>query len=166
MATGIGFVDKLLAHYKTYLLIKNRLYVKKTQPDSRPPQYSKDGWNLLKIGYNRYYFDAYQEAQNWNVLNAAFAKIRSLTQPRIPVLVVIHTEFQDMDHYLFTDIHEIVKKLCADYGFQVLDPLAEMLKYKVQDIRISAANIHPNALGNKIFAEAIARYLRAASLLK
>jgi len=166
MATGIGFVDKLLPHSKTYLLIKNRLYLKKTNADKLPPQYSKDGYKFLKRGYERYYFDAYQEAENWNILNAAFAKIRDLTQPKIPVLFVIHTELQEMDHYLFTEIHEIVKKLCQDYGFPVLDPLTEMLTYKARDLRISAANIHPNAMGNKIFSQAIARYLRAASLVK
>jgi hypothetical protein len=99
-------------------------------------------------------------------LNAAFAKIRALTQPQIPVLFVIHPELQEMDHYLFTEIHEIVKKLCLDYGFLVLDPLAEMLSYKARDLRISAANVHPNALGNKIFVQAIAGYLQTASLVK
>ncbi|MCX6563879.1 MAG: GDSL-type esterase/lipase family protein [Candidatus Aminicenantes bacterium] len=165
LTTGIGFVDKLLPHFKTYLLMKNRLFLKKTNADTRP-QYSKDGLKFLKKGYDRYFFDAYQEAENWNILNAAFAKIRSLTQPQIPVLFVIHPELQEMDHYLFTEIHEIVKKLCLDYGFLVLDPLAEMLSYKARDLRISAANVHPNSLGNKIFAQAIARYLQTASLVK
>ena len=164
--TGIGFLDKLLPHFKTFLLIKNRFYLKKTNADKAPPQYSKDGVKLLKAGYDRYFFEAYQEAENGNILNAAFAKIRDLTQPQIPVLFVIHTELQEMDHYLFTEIHEIVKKLCQDYGFPVLDPLTEMLTYKARDLRISPANIHPNALGNKIFSQAIARYLRAASLVK
>ncbi|MDP2914811.1 MAG: SGNH/GDSL hydrolase family protein [Candidatus Aminicenantes bacterium] len=166
LATGIGFVDKLLPHFKTYLLIKNRLFLKKTNADTRPPQYSKDGLKFLEKGYNRYFFDGYQEAENWNILNAAFAKIRALTQPQIPVVFVIHPELQEMDHYLFTEIHEIVKKLCLDYGFPVLDPLTEMLSYKARDLRISAANIHPNAMGNKIFAQAIARYLQTASLVK
>jgi lysophospholipase L1-like esterase len=165
LATGIGFVDKLLPHFKTYLLIKNRLFLKKTNADTRP-QYSKDGLKFLKSGYNRYFFDAYKEAENWNILNAAFAKIRTLTQPRIPVLFVIYPELTEMDHYLFKEIHEIVKKLCQDYGFPVLDLLAEMLSYKARDLRISTANVHPNAQGNKIFAQAIARYLRTASLVK
>lgn len=165
LTTGSGFMDKLLPHFKTYLLIKNRLFLKKTNADTRP-QYSKDGLKFLKKGYNQYFFYAYQEAENWHILNAAFAKIRTLTQPQIPVLFVIHTELTEMDHYLFTEIHEIVKKLCLDYGFLVFDPLAEMLSYKARDLRISAGNVHPNALGNKIFAQAIARYLQTASLLK
>lgn len=165
LTTGSGFVDSLLPHFKTYMLIKNRLYLKKTNADTRP-QYSKDGLKYLKIGYNRYFFDAYQEAENWNILNMAFAKIRALTQPQIPVLFVIHPELTEMDHYLFTEIHEIVKKLCRDYGFPVLDPLADMLAYKAGDLRISATNVHPNALGNKIFVQAIARYLQTAALVK
>jgi lysophospholipase L1-like esterase len=165
LSTGSSFLDGLLSHLKTYMLIKNRLYLKKTNADTRP-QYSQDGYKFIRIGYNRYYFDAYQEPENWQILNTAFAKIRSLTQPKIPVLFVIHTELQEMDHYLFTEIHEIVKKLCHDYGFPVLDPLAEMLAYKARDLRISAANIHPNAMGNKIFVQAIARYLQTASLVK
>jgi hypothetical protein len=165
LTSGNGFVDKLLPHFKTYLLIKNRLYLKKTNADTRP-QYSKDGLKYLQQGYNRYFFEGYQEAENWNILNAAFAKIRSLTQPQIPVLFVIHPELQEMDQYLFTEIHEIVKKLCLDYGFPVLDPLAEILAYKSRNLRISAANIHPNALGNRIFVQAIVRYLQTASLVK
>ena len=165
LTTGNGFVDRLLTHSKTYMLIKNRLFLGKTNPN-RHQQYSKDGRNLIKLGYNRYFFEAYQEPENWRILNAAFAKVRALTQPKTPVLFVIHPELKDMEHYLFTDIHEIVKKLCHDYGFQVLDPLADMLAYKARDLRISTANVHPNAFGNKVFVGAIARYLRANSLVK
>jgi hypothetical protein len=147
------------------MLIKNRLYLKKTHADTRP-QYSKDGLKYLKIGYNRYFFEAYQEKENWDILNAAFAKIRTLTQPQIPVLFVIHTELTEMDHYLFTDIHEIVKKLCQDHGFPVLDPLNEMQAYKSQQLRISATNVHPNAFGNKVFVQAIVRYLQNNSMVK
>jgi lysophospholipase L1-like esterase len=164
LTTGNGFVDGLLHHSKTYLLVKNRLFMKKTAKTR--PQYSKDGRKLIQKGYNRYFFDAYQEPENWRILNAAFAKIRALTQPKIPVLFVIHTELKDMDHYLFTDIHETVKKLCRDYGFPVFDPLNDMLAYKARDLRISKANIHPNALGNKVFVQALSRYLRANSLVK
>jgi lysophospholipase L1-like esterase len=166
LTTGNNFVDSLLTHSKTYLLLKNRLYLKKTNADTRPQQYSKDGMKYLRKGYNGYFFDAYQEPENWQILNAAFAKIHALTQPKIPVLFVIHTELQEMNEYLFTEIHEIVKKLCHDYGFPVLDPLPEMLAYKAKDLRISAANIHPNALGNKIFSQAISRYLHTNFLLK
>lgn len=165
LTTGSGFVDSLLPNLKTYLLIKNRLYLKKTEADTRP-QYSKDGLKYLRVGYNRYFFDAYQEPENWTILNAAFAKIRALTQPKIPVLFVIHTELTEMDHYLFTEIHGIVKKLCLDHGFPVLDPLTEMLAYKSRDLRISDANVHPNALGNKVFVQAIVRYLQANSMVK
>jgi lysophospholipase L1-like esterase len=165
LTTGSGFADNLLPHFKTYLLIKNRLFLKKTNADTRP-QYSKDGLKFLQKVYNRYFFDAYRETENWNILNAAFAKIRAITRPQIPVLFVIHTELQEMDHYLFTEIHEIVRKICLDYGFPVFDPLTEMLAYKARDLRISATNTHPNALGNKIFVQAIARYLRTASWVK
>jgi len=164
LTSGNGFVDGLLPHSKTYMLLKNRLFMKKTQ--HARPQYSKDGRKLIKKGYSRYFFDAYQENENWQILNAAFTKIRALTQPQIPVLFVIHTELKDMEHYLFTEIHETVKKLCQDYGFTVLDPLADMLAYKASDLRISRANIHPNALGNKVFIQAISRYLRANSIVK
>ena len=167
LTTGVGFIDGFLRRLRTLLLIKNRLYLKKTNADKAPPQYSKDGEKFLKFGYNRYFFEAYNEPENWKILNEAFAKIRDLTRPRdIPVLFVIHTELQDMDHYLFTEIHDIAKKLCADYGFLVFDPLAEMVSYPARDLRISASNIHPNPRGHKIFAQAIARYLRESSLVK
>jgi len=166
LTTGVGFLDGFLRRLKIYLLIKNRLYLKKTNADKAPPQYSKDGEKFLKFGYNRYFFEAYNEKENWTVLNEAFAKIRDMTRPKIPVMVVIHTELQDMDHYLFGDIHEIVKKLCADYGFLVFDPLDEMLTHSARDLRISASNIHPNPRGHKIFAQTVARHLRESSLVK
>jgi len=164
LTSGNALLDRFLPHSKTYMLIKNRLFLKKTE--AARPQYSKDGRKLIQKGYKRYFFDAYQEPENWQILNAAFAKIRALTQPQIPVLFVIHTELKEMDPYLFTEIHEIVKKLCHDHGFSVLDPLADMLAYKARDLRISKANVHPNALGNKVFVLAITRYLQANSLVK
>jgi lysophospholipase L1-like esterase len=165
LTTGNRFVDGLLPHAKTYMLIKNRLFLKKTHADTNP-KYSKDGLKYIQRGYNRYFFDAYEEAENWNILVKAFAKIRDLTQPKIPVLLVIHSELQEMDPYLFRDIHEIVKKLSLDHGFLVLDPLDEILAHKVRDLRISTANTHPNAMGNQVFVQAIARYLRANSMMK
>jgi len=53
-----------------------------------------------------------------------------------------------------------------EYDFPVLDPLAEMLAYKARDLRISLANIHPIAFGNRTFVQAIVRYLQANSLVK
>jgi len=53
-----------------------------------------------------------------------------------------------------------------DYDFPVLDALAEILARKARDLRISSANIHPIAFGNRIFVQAIVRYLQANSLVK
>jgi len=166
IATGIGFIDGLLPHLKTYVLIKNRLFLKKTNADKRPPQYSKDGLKVLRKGYSGFLLDAYQEPENWNELTAAFAKIRQSTQPQIPVLFVIQPELNELDQYPFTEIHDIVKKLCLENGFLVLDPLADFLSDKARNIRISEANPHPNALGNKIYAQAISQYLQASFLAK
>jgi lysophospholipase L1-like esterase len=165
LTTGFGLLDGLLPHFKTYLLIKNRLFLKKTNADTRP-QYSKDGLKVLKKGYSGFLLDAYQQPENWNDLTTAFAKIRRLTQPQIPVLFVIYPELNDLSRYLFTEIHDMVKKLCLQNGFLVLDPLADFLSYKSQDVRISEANPHPNALGNKIYAQAISRYLKGSILAK
>lgn len=164
-STGNDFIDGLLSHLKTYMLIKNRLYLKKTNADTRP-QYSKDGLKYIQRGYRNYFFDAYREPENWKILNAACAKIRSLTQPHIPVLFVIHTELADMDSYFFAEIHETVIRLCRDHGFPVLDPLAKMLTYKVEELRISQSNIHPNAFGNKVFVGEIISYLKTNALVK
>jgi hypothetical protein len=146
------------------LFIKNRLFLKRTS--NARPQYSKDGRKLIKKGYSRYFFEAYQEPENKQILDAALAKIRAMSESKIPVLFVIHTELKDMDPYLFTEIHETVKKMCHAYGFPVLDPLADMLAYKASSLRISRANIHPNAMGNKVLVRAISRYLRANSIVK
>ncbi len=164
LTTGNRFIDRLLSQSKTYLLLKNRLFLKKTNADKHE-QYSKDGLKLMQKGYNRYFFDAYEEPENWNVLVAAFAKIRDLIQGKVPVLFVINTELQEMDHYLFAELHEVVKKLCSDHGFLVLDSLPDMRAHKAKELRISAANIHPNAFGNKVFIQAISRYLRENSLV-
>jgi lysophospholipase L1-like esterase len=166
LTTGIGFIDGLLSRFKTYLLIKNRLFLKKSNADKAPPQYSKDGLKVLRKGYSGFLLEAYQEPDNWNELKAAFDKIRRSTQPRIPVLSVIYPELNELDQYPFTEIHDIVKKLCLENGFLVLDPLVDFLSNKAQNIRISEANPHPNALGNKIYAQAISQYLQASFLAK
>lgn len=166
MTSGIGFIDKFLGRSRLYLLLKNRFYLKKTKADTKAPRYSKDGQKVLKMGYSGFLFNAYQEPENWNRLQAAFADIRLTTQKRVPVLIAIYPELQNLQHYPFSPLHDIVKSLAGQYGFAVLDPLADFLPYEIQDVRISAANTHPNRLGNKIFSHAIAGYLQSNSLIR
>jgi lysophospholipase L1-like esterase len=164
MTTGIGFIDSILGRSKLYLLLKNRFYLKKTKADTKPPRYSKDGQKVLKLGYNGFLFNAYQEPENWSRLQTAFADIRRATQPQVPVLIAIYPELQTLQQYPFSHLHEIVRKLAGQNGFAVVDPLSAFLPYKVQDVRISTANAHPNQLGNKIFSQAIAIYLQGNAL--
>ena len=165
LTTGNAFIDRLLPLSKTYLLLKNRLFLKKTNADTNP-QYSKDGLKLIQRGYQRFFFEAYAEPENWNALVKAFAKIRDLTRPRIPVLMVIHPELQEMERYLFRDLHATVGRLATDHGFLFLDPLDEILARRPRDLRISDANTHPNALANKVFIQAISRFLLKSSMIK
>lgn len=166
MTSGIGFIDKFLGRSRLYLLLKNRFYLKKTKADTKPPRYSRDGQKVLKMGYNGFLFNAYQEPENWNRLLAAFADIRLATSPRVPVLIAIYPELQNLRQYPFSPLHEIVKKLAEQHGFAALDPLADFLPYEIQAVRVSAANAHPNQLGNKIFSHAIANYLQRNSLIR
>lgn len=166
LTTGIGFIDKFLGRSKLYLLLKNRFYLKKTKADTKPPRYSKDGQKVLKMGYNGFLLNAYQEPENWSRLHAAFADIRRATQPKVPVLIAIYPELQNLQQYPFSELHKIVKKLAGQYAFAVIDPLSAFLPYEIQDVRISAANAHPNPLGNKIFSHAIASYIQSNLLIK
>lgn len=96
------------------------------------------------MGYN-----TPQEAENWKILNSAFAKIRALTQPQIPVLFVIHPELQEMEHYLFTEIHEIAKKLCLDYGFFSLGPAGRNAIVKSQGPQDQRGQYPPQCPGKQ-----------------
>jgi lysophospholipase L1-like esterase len=156
--TGLSWLDRILGKSRLYMLVKNRLFLLKTKADTQPPHYSPDGQKVLRLGYQGFIISAYHGAENHDRLEAAFEKIRHLTEElQIPVIVAIYPELEHFDRYPYRDVHSEVRALAEARGFRVVDPLEQFLQFAPRQVRISDANAHPNRRGNELFAAAVAR---------
>jgi lysophospholipase L1-like esterase len=167
LATGNAFVDRLLHASRLYLLFKNRLYIKKTRADALPPQYSADGFKVIQLGgLHNFIKYAYTQKESLDRLARALEKVRAVVANRIPVLVAIYPDLSDFGEYPYRAEHGIVRELSVGKGFMVVDPLTRFLGHDPADLRISAANPHPNRRGNDLFAAAIEDFLRDTKLYR
>jgi lysophospholipase L1-like esterase len=68
----------------------------------------------------------------------------------------------DYGHYKFGFVHQWVKEHAENSGFSTIDLLQNFSRIAYRDIQITAEdNVHPNALGHKIAAEAFLTWYRS-----
>jgi len=118
---------------------------------------SLEVWRFGGGDYLRYLHAPGRE--KWRSVLDAFAAIRGLTAPRgIRVLVVIFPMIPERDWaaYPYSDLHHQVGEAAAADGFEVLDLLEPFSKWEPAQLRVSSGDGHPNALGHRLAAEAIA----------
>lgn len=164
LTTGISWLDGLLSHLRLHRLFKNRLYLKKTKAHTQPPHFSRDGHRVLQVGLQNYIIGAYNEPANRSRLEQSFQKMRQLTEGKIPILLAIYPELYNFESYPYREVHSEVARLAKDFGFKVLDPLADFLKHDPRKLRVSYSNLHPNRAGNAVFSRAVARFLARSNL--
>ncbi len=121
------------------------------------------GWNWLDVwwygggDYLRYLHAP--DRVKWRSVVTAFDRIHALAQARgSGVLVAIFPMIPEdrWDGYPYRDLHQQVATAAAKEGFGVLDLLPVFQSHSPSDLRVSAEDGHPNALGHRLAAQAIA----------
>lgn len=65
-----------------------------------------------------------------------------------------------LDDYDLPDVHETMGAFASELGVPYLDLLGVFAGMNAEKLRVSLANEHPNALGHRLAAERIVRFLR------
>src|SRR5262249_36907757 len=116
-------------------------------------------WRLRKFGGGDYTRSLYGDPHKWNSVVEAFRSIRPVARERgAPVLVVIFPMnlFKDWKNYPYRDLHEKIAATAKANGFEVIDLLSVYESRRPVEIRLDFSDAHPNALGHRLAAGAIA----------
>jgi len=116
-------------------------------------------YNLRTRPYEDFIQGLYADGSpGWDLFRRSLAGIADLCRARgvYPVFVVFPI-LQDLDHYLFEDIHAKVAAEARSRGFAVVDLLPSFRAHPAptKTLRVSPGDWHPNAEGHRIAADAI-----------
>lgn len=117
---------------------------------------------LLETPRADYFSDIWAEQENRKRVVDGFRKLAALAkEDDFDVLVIIWPVITEYNDYGFGFVHEWVKDEADNVGFSMIDLLSSFSKVPYRDLQVSAEdNIHPNALGHKIAAEAFVTWYR------
>lgn len=117
---------------------------------------------LLETETTNYFSDIWAEEENRNKVVEGFRKLEALGEENdFDVLVIIWPLITDYSHYGFGFVHDWVKDQAENMGFWTIDLLSSFSNMPYRDLQVTAEdNIHPNALGHKIAAEAFVKWHR------
>lgn len=106
---------------------------------------------------SNYYQELWSNEANRDKVRSGFEQLRALREHfGFETMVVIWPILTDYQDYPFSGIHDWVGIEARKNGFQVLDLLPAFSKMHFRALQVTADdNIHPNALGHKIAAEAV-----------
>jgi len=125
------------------------------------------GWNWVDVwwyGQGDYLRYLHTPGRGkWRSVVTAFGRIGALARASgARVLVVVFPMIPEgsWDDYPYRDLHEQVATAARKEGFDVLDLLPVFAARRPADLRVSGADAHPNALGHRLTAEAVADAVR------
>lgn len=98
----------------------------------------------------------------WDTVTEGFERIRSAAdEAGIEVLLVLPGWLiqQDWTHYRYHALHAQVRGAAEAQGFHVIDMLEPFSEFDPGDLCLARKDPHPNALGHRLIAEAIADYI-------
>jgi lysophospholipase L1-like esterase len=109
-----------------------------------------------------YVHETHRDEQTWRTVEEGLARIGSIArEDGARLLLAITPFFFDLDDYAFADVHEQVAAAARREGFSVLDLREALRGHDPVSLRLDGRDvIHPNALGHRLMAQAIARELR------
>ncbi|MFC1514920.1 SGNH/GDSL hydrolase family protein [Candidatus Omnitrophota bacterium] len=86
---------------------------------------------------------------------------------KIPVLVVIFPRLVEFSNYENTFQHEWIKRIAINNQWKYLDLLKVYRRYDVEYLKFAVDDdLHPNAVGHRIAADAIYEYLLESQLVR
>ncbi len=112
--------------------------------------------------------DYFRGGRNSTERAAAWAKFKSdvsackdaVEQGGAVYCLVLFPWLVRLDDYALTDVHATMRQFAMQLGVLYLDLLDAFAGRDPETLRVSLANEHPNALGHRLAAERIARFLR------
>lgn len=125
---------------------------------------------IHELGRGNYarYLHAPDEAP-WRSVASAFARFGELSRDLgFPIVLVIFPRFTPAEwkDYPIHDVHAQVAREGERHGFLVLDLLPRYERESPASLLIDPSDSHPNALGHRIAAEEIARFLEGQPALR
>lgn len=117
-----------------------------------------------ELGYDDpiHYWHA-EGGANWAVVEDGFRRIAELADGAdIPVVVVIFTvgpPTESPETYAMRDVHDQVAREAIENGFDVIDLSIEYARLTASGLVTQLSHDHPNVLGHRAAADAIADYL-------
>ena len=110
-----------------------------------------------------YYLSLWQKEENRQKITDSFSKLNHLSKLHsFRTLLVIWPLLTDYSNYQFTAIHQWVTSKARENGFDVLDLQGKFSRMSFRDLQVTAEdNVHPNALGHRVAAEAVYNFLRS-----
>ena len=121
------------------------------------------GWNSVDVwrygggDYLRYLHAPGRE--KWQSVVDAFDRIGALARrngSRVLVAIFPMIPSDGWDAYPYRDLHLQVETAARKEGFEVVDLLPFFARHAPSELRVSAEDGHPNALGHEVAAKAIA----------
>lgn len=98
----------------------------------------------------------------WRTVCDAFAELRELAREhgfRVAVVLFPMTEIVPWERYRYREEHAQVAREAERNGFPVLDLLEAYSRHDPAALVLSPDDLHPNALGHRVAADAIAEFL-------
>jgi lysophospholipase L1-like esterase len=109
-----------------------------------------------------YFIKIWGKDENRRKVTDGFDKLKALAdENNFHVLVVVWPLITDYRQYKFEFIHEWIKEKAEKRGFSTIDLLQRFSRIQYRDLQVTAEDdIHPNALGHKIGADAFLSWYR------
>jgi len=112
--------------------------------------------------------DYFRGGRNSTERTTAWAKFKSdvsackaaVEQGGATYALVLFPWLVRLDDYALTDVHTTMREFALQLGVPYLDLLEVFAGRDAETLRVSLANEHPNALGHRLAAERITRFVR------
>ena len=112
------------------------------------------------IDYFRGGRDAKQRELAWQQLRTDVRRCQQAVEEDGAIYaLVLFPWLVRLDHYLLTHEHDEMGRFAEELDVPYLDLLDVMSRYEARAVRVSVANEHPNALGHRIAADRLARFI-------
>lgn len=117
---------------------------------------------LLGTEQTDYFTDIWGREENRVKVAEGFGRLAYLRESGgFDVVVIIWPVIVDYKQYKFGFAHEWVREQADKTGFSTIDLLPRFSKMSYRDLQVTAEdNVHPNASGHKIAAEAFVNWYR------
>lgn len=109
-----------------------------------------------------YFENLWGKTENRKKITDGFDRLQKMSkESSVPVLVIIWPILTEFSHYKFEPIHQWTRAEAEKRGIRTLDLLPDFARTSYRKLQVTAEdNIHPNALGHKIGADAFLEWMR------